>query len=252
MKNHQLLGVDIGGSGIKGAIVDLKAGALITERHRINTPQPATPLAVARVVKELVTHFKWKGPVGCGFPAAINHGVARTASNISKKWIGTNAEKLFSKTTGLPFTVINDADAAAMAEMRFGSGKAKRGVTFLITIGTGIGTAIFLDGKLLPNTELGHIHLPGQVEVAERYVSDAARKRDEITWEEWADRFDEYLNYIHNLFYPDRFIIGGGASKKFEKFKEHLTVPVPISACKLLNEAGIIGAAVAAEHLMKK
>lgn len=251
MKNQKLLGIDIGGSGIKGAIVNLKDGSLITERHRIPTPQPATPQAVANVVKELVDHFEYKGPVGCGFPAALNHGVAQTASNISKKWIGVNAEELFSKTTKLPFIVINDADAAAMAEMKFGAGKGKKGVTFLITVGTGIGTAIFLDDKLLPNTELGHLHLPGQKTVAEKYVSDAARKREELSWTEWAKRFNQYVNYIHQKFYPDRFIIGGGASKKFDKFEEYLTVPVPIYPCQLLNQAGIIGAAVAAEHLLK-
>lgn len=251
MKEQKLLGIDIGGSGIKGAIVDLQKGVLLTPRHRIPTPQPATPKAVAGVVKQLVDHFKWKGPVGCGFPAAINHGIARTAANVSNKWIGANVEQLFSEATGLPFKVLNDADAAALAEMRYGVGKGKKGVTFLITLGTGIGTAVFLDGKLLPNTELGHIHLPGQVEDAERHAADSARKREDLSWAAWAHRLDKYLNYIHDLFFPDRFIIGGGASKKFHKFEDLLSVPVPISPCEMLNEAGIIGAALGAEHLLK-
>lgn len=251
MKNYKILGIDIGGSGIKGALVNLKDGSLLTERHRIPTPQPATPQAVAKVVKKLIDHFEYKGPVGCGFPAAINHGIVKTASNISKKWIGINVETLFKEATKLPFIVINDADAAAMGEMRFGAGKSKEGVTFLITIGTGIGTAIFLDGKLLPNTELGHLHLPGHKAIAEKYVSDATRKREDLSWSEWGKRFNQYINYVYSKFYPDRFILGGGASKKFEKFEEYISVPAPVYPCQLLNQAGIIGAAVAAENLLK-
>ena len=252
MKSKQLLGIDIGGSGIKGAIIDVRTGQLLTERHRISTPQPATPKAVAQVVKQLVDHFSWEGPVGCGFPAVMSHGVALTAANVSEKWIGTNAEALFQKTTKLPFAIINDADAAALAEMRYGAGKDQKGLTFLITIGTGIGSAIFMDGKLIPNTELGHIHLPGQKEDAERYASDAARKREELDWDTWGKRFNEYLQYVYHLFYPDRFILGGGASKKFHKYQTHLTVPIPVVPCQMLNQAGIVGAALAAEHLTSK
>ncbi len=252
MEKHKLLGIDIGGSGIKGAIVDIKKGKLLTERHRIETPKPSTPMAVAHVVRELVEHFAWDGPVGCGFPAVVRHGVALTAANISRKWIGTNAEELFHETTDLPFAVLNDADAAALAEMRYGAGKGKKGVTFLITIGTGIGTALFLEDKLLPNTELGHLHLPGNKQDAEYFASDAARKRGDLSWSAWGKRFDQYLNYVYHLFYPDRFVIGGGASKKFDKFEAFITVPVPVLPAQLLNQAGIVGAALSAEHLNKK
>jgi len=208
MEKQVILGVDIGGSGIKGALVDLGVGELITERHRIPTPQPATPKAVAKVVDELLSHFEWEGPVGCGFPAAINHGIVRTASNISKSWIGVNAEEIFQDTTGSSFTVINDADAAGLAEMRFGAGKGKKGVTIVVTIGTGIGTAIFLDDRLLPNTELGHVHLPGHKEDAERYAADSVRKREDLSWSAWGKRFNTYLMYMYERFFPDRFILG--------------------------------------------
>jgi polyphosphate glucokinase len=249
MEARHILGIDIGGSGMKAAIVDLQAGELITERHRIETPKPATPEAMARVVKRLVNHFEWKGPVGCGFPAAIRHGVAVTASNVAKRWIGTAVDELFNEATGLPFIVLNDADAAALAEMKYGAGKDSSGVSILITIGTGIGTAVFNEGVLLPNTELGHVHLPGHIEDAERYASDAARKRRDLSWPEWAEHLDAYLQYMHGLFFPDRFFIGGGASKKFNKFEDYLSVPVPVIPCQLKNEAGIIGAAYAAKDL---
>ena len=252
MEKQKILGIDIGGSGIKGAIIDMEKGELLTDRHRIPTPQPSTPMAVSHVVKELVDHFAWDGPVGCGFPAVVRHGIALTAANVSRRWIGTHAEELFHETTGLPFAMVNDADAAALAEMRFGAGRDKHGVTFLITIGTGIGTAIFLEDKLVPNTELGHIHLPGNKQDAEYYASDAARKREDLRWPAWAKRFDQYLQYIYHRFYPDRFIIGGGASKKFHKYEEFITVPVPVLPAQLLNHAGIVGAALAAEHLMEK
>ncbi len=177
----QMLGVDIGGSGIKGCLVDTATGELIGERHRLVTPQPATPAAVAHTLKALVEHFDWKGPVGCGFPATIHNGIAKSAANIDKSWIETDVAHLFADVTGQPCHVLNDADAAGLAEMRFGTGKDRsKGVIILVTVGTGIGTAVFVNGQLLPNTELGHLMLEGMV--AEHYCSDAVRKREDLSW----------------------------------------------------------------------
>ena len=241
----KVLGIDIGGSGIKGAIVNIETGELLTERHRIPTPSPSTPDAVAETVAKLVRELEWEGPVGCGFPAAIQNGVSMTASNISKKWIGVNVEDLFSQTLGMPVAVVNDADAAGLAEVKFGGGKGRNGLILLLTIGTGIGSALITDGKLVPNSELGHLKFKG--DIAEKYCSDAARKREDLNWKQWGKRFDQYLNHINRLFYPDLIVLGGGASKKFEKFEENLTVSVPVVPAELLNLAGIIGAAMAAE-----
>lgn len=238
-----ILGVDIGGSGIKGAIVDTASGELVTERHRIETPQPATPEAVAAVLAQLVLHFDWTGPVGCGFPAAIQHGVARTASNIAKSFIGTNIDKSFSEATNCRCFNVNDADAAGMAEMQFGEGAGHNGQVLLITIGTGIGTALFTEGRLLPNTELGHIFLENGF-VAERYASDAVRKIEDLGWKSWGKRFNEYLNLMEKWFWPDLIILGGGASKKFDKFKDQLTIEAPVKPAAFLNQAGIVGAAL--------
>lgn len=238
-----ILGVDIGGSGIKGAIVDTLSGELISERLRIETPQPATPEAVAEVLRQLIQHFDWSGPVGCGFPAAIQHGVARTASNIAKSFIGTNIDQLFSEVTQCPCYNINDADAAGMAEMHFGEGAGKKGVVLMVTVGTGLGTALFSDGVLLPNTELGHIYLENGLE-AEAYASDAARKLEDLGWKTWGKRFNTYLMQMEKLFWPDWIILGGGASKKLDKFQLQLTVEAPVKAAAFLNQAGIVGAAL--------
>src|SRR5690606_38915635 len=170
------LGIDIGGSGIKGAPVDLETGALTAERHRIATPSPATPQAVAEAVHRMARHFDWHGPIGCAFPARTKQGVAHTASNIDPSWIGTNAEALFSEKTGCPVLLINDADAAGVAEMTYGAGRGREGVVFLLTFGTGIGSALFVDHKLVPNTELGHLYLRGMNVVAEQYAADRVRK----------------------------------------------------------------------------
>lgn len=244
----EILGIDIGGSGVKGAPVDTVNGKMLTERFRIPTPKGARPGDVAEVVAEVARHFEWKGPIGVGFPAVIQHGVARTAANVDKKWIGTDAVELLSVATGCPVRVLNDADAAGIAEMRFGAGKDRDGVVFIITIGTGLGTAVFTDGALVPNTELGHIEMDG--EDAESQASDAARKRDGLKWKKWAVRFDRYLNRLDALFWPDLFILGGGASKKMHKFRDRLTVDAEVVPAQLRNEAGIIGAAVAAEVLV--
>jgi len=176
----QVLGIDIGGSGIKGAPVDVEKGVMLTERYRIPTPQPAKPKPVAKTVAEIAKYFDWKDPIGCGFPAVVQQGITRTAANVHSKWIGANAAALFSKTTGCEVKVINDADAAGLAEMAFGAGKGRMGVVLLVTIGTGLGTSLFTDGVLLPNTELGHIEI--NCEDAELLASDAARQRLGLSW----------------------------------------------------------------------
>ncbi len=243
-----ILGVDIGGSGIKGAPVDTEKGTMLSDRFRVPTPEGAEPAEVADVVAEVARNFDWKGPIGAGFPAVIQHGVAKTAANVHKSWIGTHAEELFSKSTGCPVRVLNDADAAGMAEMRFGAGRGRNGVVFIITIGTGLGTAVFTNGVLVPNTELGHIEMDGQD--AEMQASDAARQRDNLKWAQWGKRFNRYLQRLDALFWPDVFILGGGASKKIDKFFEVLEVHAEIVPAELENEAGIVGAAIAAEALV--
>ena len=242
----EILGIDIGGSGIKGAPVDTRRGELLAPRFRIPTPAGAKPKSVAKVVAEVAKHFDWDGPIGCGVPAAVQHGVARTAANIHKSWIGMDVAKLFSKRTGCPVTVINDADAAGLAEMAFGAGDQRNGVVLIVTIGTGLGTSLFTDGVLLPNTELGHIEI--DCEDAELTASDAARKRDDLTWKRWGLRFDTYLSRLEKLVWPDLIILGGGASKQFDKFAPYLSVKAEVVPAATLNEAGIIGAALAALH----
>lgn len=248
MKDKIYLGIDIGGSGIKGALVDVKKGELITDRFRIPTPQPATPEAVAEVIKEICKHFKWKDAVGCGYPGVVQNGIAKTAANIDKTWINTNVEGLIQKMTGAPAKVLNDADAAAIAEMKYGAGRKNRGLIITITIGTGVGVAMFTRKKLVPNCELGHILLPEFGE-AEKWMSDGARKALKLEWDEWMKRIDLYLNHLESLFYPDMIIIGGGLAKKLDPEKMPFTTQCQIVPAKLLNEAGIIGAAYAASKL---
>jgi polyphosphate glucokinase len=239
----EILGIDIGGSGIKAAPVNIKEGKLLDERFRIPTPDSVTPQQVTGIVQKMVTHFKWNGPIGCGFPAAVQHGIVRTASNIDKSWIGTDINELFSQITHCPVKVVNDADAAGLAEMKFGAGKGQKGVIILITIGTGLGTSMFTGGKLLPNTEFGHVLVNGLI--GEHYASDAIRKKENLNWKKWGKRFNKYLQRIEALLWPDLIILGGGASKKFEKFSEYLKVGAKVVPAKLLNHAGIIGAALA-------
>jgi polyphosphate glucokinase len=239
----KVLGIDVGGSGIKGAPVDTKTGELLAPRFRIPTPKSAKPKPVARVVAEIARHFDWEGPIGCGFPAAVQRGVARTAANIDQSWIGTHVAQIFSEKCGCPVTVINDADAAGLAEMAFGAGKGCDGVVLIVTIGTGLGTSLFTDGVLLPNTELGHIEI--DCEDAELNASDAARKRDELSWKKWGYRFNEYLTSLEKLVWPNLIILGGGASKNHDKFFKYLTVQAEVVPAATLNEAGIIGAALA-------
>ncbi len=240
----EILGIDIGGTGIKGAPVDIEKGIMVGERLRIPTPPPGKPQQMAEVVAEVAKHFTWNGPVGIGFPAAVRSGIVVTASNISKKWLGQNAVKIFSEATSCPVCVVNDADAAGLAEMNFGAGRNRRGVVILVTIGTGLGTALFTDGVLLPNAELGHIEIDG--EDAEWKASDAARKREELSWAKWGKRFNNYLSTLEKLFWPDLFILGGGVSKQFEKFSPSIKIQTEVILAQFLNEAGIIGAALSA------
>ena len=192
----KLLGIDIGGSGIKGALVETRTGELVAPRYRIPTPEGAKPKAVAEVVGEIVQHFKWKGPVGAGFPAIIINGVAFSAANVSKKWIGTNAETLFAEATGCPVRVLNDADAAGLAEMRYGAGRGQKGTVLVITIGTGLGSALFRNGMLVPNTEFGHIEM--NCGDAEKQASEAAKMREKLSWKDWSERFNEYLRTLRS------------------------------------------------------
>lgn len=240
-----IMGIDVGGSGIKGVPVDLETGELLEERFRLPTPVKAKPADVAETVADVIKHFNWSGPVGIGFPAVIRNGVAYTAANIHKSWIGTDANKLFSEATGCPVYVLNDADAAGMAEMKYGIGQdpeRRKGVVILITIGTGLGSALFVDGTLVPNTELGHIEIRGKD--AESRASDAARQAKEMSWEEWGGKFDEYLGWLERLFWPDLIILGGGVSKIAYKFMPYLTLKTEVVPAKLLNQAGIAGAAL--------
>lgn len=242
-----VLGIDIGGSGIKGALVDVKKGKIVGDRKRIATPQPSTPPAVAAVVGELVKHFNYQGPVGCTFPAIVRHGVTMTAANVDKSWIGANATQLFVEASGQPTYVLNDADAAGVAEMTFGAGRAyPNDIVMVLTFGTGIGSAIFLGGKLLPNTEFGHIPMPMKGLIGEHYCSDRVRKAEKLKWPAWAKRVNNYLSLLELLLSPDVFIIGGGVSKKFDKFAPLLSTQAKVIAAELRNQAGIIGAAMAA------
>jgi polyphosphate glucokinase len=242
-----VLGIDIGGSGIKGAPVDVLTGALTKERHRIPTPDPSTPENVAEVVAQIASHFNWHGPIGCTFPAIVRHGVVHTAANVHKSWIGADAVMLFERATGCPVRVVNDADAAGLAEMELGAGRHHSGVVILLTFGTGIGSAVFVEGRLLPNTEFGHLPIRGRD--AEHRASDKVRSNENLSWEQWAERVNEFLAQMEFFFSPDLFIIGGGVSKKQHKFMNLLKAQAEIVPAQLLNEAGIIGAALAAKEL---
>jgi polyphosphate glucokinase len=237
-----ILGIDVGGSGIKGAPVNTKTGQLRAERIRIKTPKNAEPQPVAEVVAQIVQAFQWQGPIGVGFPAPIRSGVALMAANIAESWIGTNVEHLFTEATGCPCTVGNDADVAGLAEMAFGAGKGRSGTVIMLTLGTGIGTAIFRDGALLPNTEFGHLEIDGQD--AESGASDAAREREDLSWKKYAKRLNKYMLAMERLFWPDLFIVGGGISKKHEKFLPLLTLQTEVVPAQLQNAAGIVGAAL--------
>lgn len=244
----EILGIDIGGSGIKGAIVDTATGELKSERIRLVTPQPATPEAVAQTLKELVDQIGYKGPIGCGFPARVINGEVLTAANIDKSWINVKVEDLFSKVTCQKVFVANDADVAGLAELTFGAVKDYKGPVLFLTIGTGIGSALFINGQMYPNTEFGHIKFKG--DIAEHYCSDAVREREELGYKEWGERLNKFLEYIAFLTQPDFIVLGGGVSKKFEKYESKLTLSTKVVPATTLNLAGIIGAAMYAKsHL---
>ncbi|MEM1332299.1 MAG: ROK family protein [Actinomycetota bacterium] len=239
-------GIDIGGTGMKAAVVDLDTGSLVTERYRIDTPRPATPASMIDVVRELVDHHDWTGPVGCAFPAVVQRGVVHSAANIDESWLEVDADRLFTealgRTTDDGVVMLNDADAAGIAEVRFGAGRGRSGVVMMLTFGTGIGSGLFVDGVLVPNTELGHLELDGHD--AETRAAASVKKREDLSWSDWGERVEHYLRHVERLFSPDLFIIGGGASKKAEKWLPDLDIRTEIVPAELLNNAGIVGAAV--------
>ena len=247
----KILGMDIGGSGIKAAIVDTKTGELISDRHRIATPKPATPHAVAQVVKEMINHFNWEKAVGCSFPTTIIDGKCIHSGNLSEKWKNVQVDDYFKDACNVPFYISNDADLAGLAEITLGAGKRKKGLVLVITIGTGIGSGLFYNGKLIHNLEIGKLlHKDG--EIIEFFCTDYIRKKEELTLEEWALRFDILLQYTKTIFSPNLIILGGGISKKYDKFKQYLCTDVKIKVAKFKNNAGIIGAAMYAVKKIKK
>lgn len=241
------LGIDIGGSGIKGAPVNVETGELVGERLRIDTPMPSTPENCAQAVNQIVRQFKYSGPIGITFPAVVRHGVTLTAANVDKSWINCDAEKLLREVTGMPVIVLNDGDAAGVAEIEFGAGKGVEGTVAMFTFGTGIGSAFFSNGMLLPNTEFGHMLIRGKD--AERRCSAKAKEDKQLSWKQWAKRVNEFFVEIDKLFTPDLIIIGGGISKKFDKYAGLLKSSAKIVPAKFFNDAGIIGAAMAASKL---
>lgn len=245
----KVLGLDIGGSGIKGAVVDTDAGDFATERHRIKTPVPATPEAVAATAAAIAEHFRWKGPIGAGFPAPLKHRPLRSIANLDKGWVGRDPAKLLSKATGQPVAVLNDADAAAVAEARFGGGKGRHGVLLFLTLGTGIGSSLIAEGVLVENTELGHLYLENGL-TCERYASEAARDRAGLSMKEWGKRLHIVLREYEKLLWPEAIILGGGGAKKMDKFIDQVRIETPIEPALLRNKAGIIGAACHARDVL--
>jgi polyphosphate glucokinase len=238
----EAFGIDIGGSGMKAATVDLDTGELTAERLKIATPQPAAPAPMAEVVEQLVRHFDWTGPVGVTFPAIVRHGVTHSAANVDKSWIGTDADALFTKAIGNDVHVVNDADAAGLAEMRYGAGRGRRGVVIVLTFGTGIGSGLFNDGVLVPNTELGHLEIDGHD--AEYRAAASAHDRENLSWKAWAKRVERYLQTVVFLFSPELIIVGGGVSRRSEKWLPYIDVATELVPAGLTNEAGIVGAAL--------
>jgi polyphosphate glucokinase len=238
------MGVDVGGTGTKGAIVDLSSGELVTDRYRLPTPQPSTPEAVADTVGVIVASAGWDGPVGCALPAVVTGGVVRTAANIDSRWVDTDGCAVIGAAVGAPITLLNDADAAGMAEMRFGIGKGRGGVVLVLTFGTGIGSALFVEGRLVPNTELGHLQMWG--DSAEERAAASGRERSDLSWEDWVgDCVNPYLRYVEDLLWPDLIVVGGGISKKPDRWVPLLEARAELLVAELRNNAGIAGAALA-------
>lgn len=239
------LGIDIGGTGIKAAPVDVTSGAMLAQRRKLDTPRPATPDAVARVVGELVTSFGWRGPVGIAYPGVVTDGVTRTAANLHPGWIGLPARDLLSSAAGQPAQLLNDADAAGMAEMRFGAGLGQRGTVLVLTFGTGIGSALFIDGILVPNSEFGHLEIRGKD--AEKRASESAKRVRGLNWKQWAKRVEEYLTYVERMLSPQLIIVGGGISKASDKYLPLVRgLEARVVPAAMRNDAGIVGAAMAA------
>nr|WP_040495088.1 ROK family protein [Ilumatobacter nonamiensis] len=243
-RSGRALGIDIGGTGMKAAIVDLATGDLLSDRFRIDTPHPARPEAMADVVVELVRHLEWEGSVGCAFPAVVRNGHVESAANIDKSWLDVDADALFTDALGVEVHMINDADAAGLAEVRYGVAAGRKGVVMMLTFGTGIGSGLFIDGMLVPNTELGHLELDGHD--AESKAAASARKRHDWSWHHWTKKVQHYLEHVEKLFSPDLFVVGGGVSKKPEKWLDHIEIDTEIVVASMANNAGIVGAALVA------
>jgi len=243
----EVLGIDVGGSGMKGGIVNIETGEMVSKRFRIPTPESRTPEAMADVIAKIVEHFDYKGKVGCGFPTVIKKGICKSPGNLDPSWLGVNVEELFEKKTGLDFTVVNDADIAGYASMEYGVGKGKDGLVLMITIGTGLGSGAFYDGKLIPNFELGQIPYK-KYEKIELWAAASAKEREGLTYKKWGKRFNKFLKYVDLIIAPDLILLGGGTSKDFDEFKDYITIETPVIPAELQNHAGIIGAAAAALH----
>ncbi|MDX1759456.1 polyphosphate glucokinase [Arenibacter algicola] len=241
----EILGIDVGGSGIKGALVNMETGEMITERFRIPTPKSRKPKPMAEVVAKIVKHFDYSGPIGCGFPTVIKNGVCKTPGNLHKRWAGVNVDELFSEATGLPVTVVNDADAAGYASMNFGVGRGKDGLVLMITIGTGLGSGAFYNGDLIPNFELGQIPYK-KYDKIELWAAASAKEREELSYKKWGKRFNIFLEFVELIVSPDLIILGGGTSKDWDEFKDYISIETPVIPAELQNHAGIIGAAAAA------
>jgi polyphosphate glucokinase len=241
-----VLGIDIGGSGIKAAVVDVTTGRLVSPRLRVDMPVSRRPAAAARAVARLASQFAWRGPIGIGYPGIVRRQRVCSAANLHSSWVGVDLARLFRRVTHCPVHALNDADAAGLAEMAFGAGRGKKGTVLLLTLGTGIGSALFVDGVLVPNLEFGHLRFKHST--AEKHASAAVRKHEDLTWPAWGRRVNEVLRHMHALVSPDLIILGGGVSAKFERFAACLDVPARVVPARLQNGAGIVGAALAASR----
>ena len=243
-----VLGIDIGGSGMKGALVNSVTGELQTERYRLRTPESRKPNEMAAVLKQIVDHFDHHGPVGCGFPTVIKHGICKSPGNLHKSWMGVNVKELFSDATGgLPVTIINDADAAGYAVMNYGIGKGVEGFVVMITIGTGLGSGAFFNGELIPNFELGQIPYKEYRKI-ETWAAASAKEKEGLSYDKWGKRFNKFLELVELIVSPEMIILGGGTSKDFDAYKHRITIETPVVPAQFRNHAGIIGAAAAALH----
>ena len=241
------LGIDIGGTGIKYALVDLDDGTLVTERTRMKTPQPATPENMSEALSGIVTGLDYEGPIGIAFPAVIWDGEVFTANNIDQSWIGRSAQDIFTEATERDISMLNDADAAALAEATFGAARGVSGLIVMITFGTGIGSGMVVDGELVPNIELGVIELDGHWP-AELYFSAKARKTEDLSWDEWGGRANRYLTHVNHFLNPRLIIVGGGVSKGWDQFAHRLDTSLPLKRAAMGNGAGIVGAALASRR----